>query len=76
MAYYSDRNFSTFQGRAARLNEDASRGNRLRLPTATLVLGMIAALAIAAGALNKLPAQSPLMDELIQIEFLSAVIDR
>lgn len=66
MAYYIDRPFTTFQGRAQR------SATRDRLPMATLVLGLIAALAIAGGALNRFPvAQAPLMDELTDIEFLT-----
>ncbi|WP_417248780.1 hypothetical protein [Celeribacter sp.] len=70
MAFYSDSNFTTFQGRAI------SRGEiqRLRLPLATLALGLIAALAIAAGALNWIPEQQAAPSgELTNIEFLTGV---
>lgn len=72
MAFYSDRTFSTLQGRALVRGEV----HRLRLPLTTLALGMIAALAIAAGALNWIPVQqaAPSSGELTNIEFLTGTV--
>lgn len=70
MAFYSDRSFTTFQGRAL------GRGNalltsRLRLPVATLALGALASLVIAAGALNWFPEGQSFTGGLSDIEFLT-----
>ncbi|WP_417257280.1 hypothetical protein [Celeribacter sp.] len=71
MAYVSDNRFSTVQGRA--LQADSFKS--FKLPAVTLVLGAVAALAIAAGAFNWIPVQTGMSDELSNIEFLTGVIE-
>ncbi|MBU0644912.1 MAG: hypothetical protein KJ731_12710 [Alphaproteobacteria bacterium] len=71
MAYISGKQFSTFQGRGPNGSYDAlSFRRRMRMPVATLALGLLAALAIAAGALDTLVARVQ-SDGLSQIEFLT-----
>lgn len=71
MAYISGKQFSTFQGRGPNGSyETLSFRRRMRMPVATLALGLLAALAIAAGALDTLVAQVQ-SDNLSQIEFLT-----
>lgn len=75
MAFYSDRSFSTFQGRALGRNGTAPLSQRLRLPVVTLALGAMASLVIAAGALDWLPTKTSLSNELSDIEYLTGSID-
>jgi hypothetical protein len=74
MAFYSDRSFTTFQGRAPGRVATLPLTHRLRLPIVTLVLGAIAALVIAAGALDWIPVGGSVMNELSQIESLTGTI--
>jgi hypothetical protein len=75
MAFYSDRSFSTIQGRALGRSGAPSLPQRLRLPVVTLALGAIASLVIAAGALDWLPVGASLSNELSNIEYLTGTID-
>ncbi|MFT6169154.1 MAG: hypothetical protein ACJAR9_001270 [Celeribacter sp.] len=75
MAFYSDRSFSTFQGRAIGRNGTPPLSQRLRLPVVTLALGAMASLVIAAGALDWLPVGASLTDELSNVEYLTGLID-
>lgn len=72
MAYYSQNQFTTFQGRADRFSASPRAS---RLPLVTLGLGMISALAIVAGALDWVPVNVSGAPELLEIEFLTGVID-
>ncbi|MBU2866259.1 hypothetical protein [Pacificibacter marinus] len=71
MAFYSDRSFSSFQGRAHGRSSSPILSPRFRLPVVTLVLGAIASLVIAAGALDWMPTGSSLSNELSSIEYLT-----
>jgi hypothetical protein len=73
MAFYSDRNFTTYQGRAKDMGV-LPLSQRLRLPFVTLALGAVASLVIAAGALDWLPMSSDITGELSEIEFLTGTI--
>lgn len=75
MAFYSDRSFSTFQGRALGRSGTPPLSQRLRLPVVTVALGAVASLVIAAGALDWLPVGSSLSNELSNIEYLTGTID-
>lgn len=75
MAFYSDRSFSTFQGRALGRPGTPPLSQRLRLPVVTLALGAIASLVIAAGALDWLPVGPSLSSELNNLEYLTGTID-
>lgn len=74
MAFYSDRSFSTIQGRALGRSGVPTLSQRLRLPVVTLALGAIASLVIAAGALNWLPSGTSLSNELSNVEYLTGTI--
>jgi hypothetical protein len=76
MAFYSDRSFSTFQGRAPGRSDKPMLSQRLRLPVVTLALGAVASLVIAAGALDWMPTGSSLSDELSNVEYLTGTIDQ
>lgn len=71
MAYYSSQQFSTFQGRA--LIREASRSliARSRLPIVTLGLGALAAIAIFAGALDRLSTTEATNGELGNYQFMT-----
>ncbi|MEN8832559.1 hypothetical protein [Pacificibacter sp.] len=75
MAFYSDRSFTTYQGRAVGFIETSQLVQRFRLPVVTLVLGAIASLVIAAGALDWLPVGTPLTGELSKVEYLMGTSD-
>ncbi|MBU2890439.1 hypothetical protein [Celeribacter halophilus] len=72
MAAQDTNSFRTFQGHARPmgLNETSFR-QRLRLPMATLVLGLMAALAIAGGALDTLIGRQ-VIGGLTDVEYLTA----
>lgn len=72
MAYIQGKQFSSFQGRRGNeYNETLYTRHRLRMPVATLALGLFAALAIAGGALDHLVTRFH-SDGLSQIEFLTS----
>ena len=75
MAFYSDRSFSTFQGRAPGRSNTALQAQRLRLPVVTVALGAVASLVIAAGALDWMPTGSSVLNELSEVEYLTGTID-
>lgn len=75
MAFYSDRSFSSFQGRTLGRSSSSILSPRFRLPVVTLALGAIASLVIAAGALDWMPTGSSLTNELSNIEYLTGTID-
>lgn len=75
MAFYSDRSFSSFQGRASGRSSASILSPRFRLPAVTLILGAIASLVIAAGALDWMPTGSSLSNELSNIEYLTGTTD-
>ncbi|WP_460273703.1 hypothetical protein [Celeribacter sp. ULVN23_4] len=71
MAMQSTEHFTTFQGRAPKSQfELDSVQRRLRMPVATLALGLIAAVAIAGGALDRVMTH-PVTGGLTDIEFLT-----
>ena len=70
MAFYTDSSFSTAQGRALARKGALPLSQRIRLPIVTLALGAIASLVIAAGALDWLPVNTPLTDELSEVEYM------
>lgn len=74
MAFYTDRNFRTYQARATTMGA-TPLSQRLRLPVVTLALGAVASLVIAAGALDWLPMNGDITSELSGIEFLTGTID-
>ncbi|PTQ75143.1 hypothetical protein [Celeribacter persicus] len=74
MAMQSTPHFSTFQGRAPRSEHELdSFRHRMRVPVATLVLGLIAALAIAGGALDRVIAHQ-VTGGLTDIEYLTGTL--
>ncbi|MEM5475015.1 hypothetical protein [Pacificibacter sp. AS14] len=75
MAFYSDRSFSTFQGRAQGRSSTPMLSQRLRLPVVTLALGAIASLVVAAGALDWTSNGLSLSNELSNVEYLTGTID-
>ncbi|AJE47258.1 hypothetical protein [Celeribacter indicus] len=74
MAFTLSHEFRSYHGHARATGRDhPGRHRRLGVPMATLVLGAIAALAIAGGALDRL--STPRMSgELSQIEFLTGAL--
>lgn len=71
MAMQSTEHFSTFQGRAPKSQYELdSFHRRVRMPVATLALGLIAAIAIAGGALDRVISHQ-VTGGLTDIEFLT-----
>ena len=76
MAYTSDKEFSSFQGRAPSVKfDDTSFRRRMRLPFATLALGLVAAMAIAGGGLDRLIAMQTTAG-LQNLEFLTGELPK
>jgi hypothetical protein len=74
MAMQSTPHFSTFQGRAPRSEHEIdSFRHRMRMPAATLALGLIAAIAIAGGALDRVISHQ-VTGDLTDIEFLTGTL--
>lgn len=69
MAYYTQNDFRSYQGNARPMGF-VPLSQRLRLPVATLVLGAVAALAIAVGLFDRQQTQS-VTGDLSQIEYLT-----
>ncbi len=74
MAVQIEKNFSTFQGRRTDAQDVNSFRRRMRLPVATLALGVVAAVAIAGGALDRIIFDD-LSSELNDVHFLTGNID-
>ncbi|MCA0043786.1 hypothetical protein [Celeribacter litoreus] len=70
----AQKSFSTFQGRMRSAEPAGAMRRRLRLPVATLVLGFVAALAIAGGALDRI-IFNDLSSELRDVYFITGEID-
>ncbi|WP_417261091.1 hypothetical protein [Celeribacter sp.] len=70
MAAQDTNHFTTFQGRSLQATLSAKH-RRFQVPVATLVLGFIAAVAIAGGALDTLVAHQ-VTGGLTDVEFLIA----
>ncbi|WP_321363556.1 hypothetical protein [uncultured Celeribacter sp.] len=70
MAAQDTNHFTTFQGRSLQATLNAKH-RRFRMPMATLVLGFLAAAAIAGGALDTLVARQ-VTGGLTDVEFLIA----
>ncbi|RPE71535.1 hypothetical protein EDD53_0655 [Pacificibacter maritimus] len=76
MAFYTDNSFSSAQGRAFARKSSLSLPQRMRLPVVTIALGAIAALVIAAGALDWLPVNGSVTSQLSEIEYMIGTTDQ